>query len=544
MIGSPTAKNPPVLEDQKLTKRGIDMRKSLLAVALLALLVGTGAFATGTEEVAEEESTGMIDVVWMNHPQNISGTKVFPSGESWVGDFVREKYQINLISAELDNSNLQQISLRIASGEVPDMMQMRLNWFVTFADQGVMKYLSYDFLETAGPDLLDWHDEMAGQAWRNVQGVSDATGTYGGFSLNPASNAPGYTGIRQDWLDNLGLEAPTTLEEFTEIARAFTEDDPDGNGEDDTYGYAWTSDGWGDYTVPILRQAFFPQGTGWQVENGRVVGNSVSAGFREFVSYVTEHYEAGYIYPDLTIGNGDIDGSLQPNGVVGIAGGNQRRVAPITYPNDSWGLTLERNPDAELYVMPPLAPTYGETSRWANQIRTWNLFGIGSHVSDEVAARIVDFWEGTMFDEETTTAVYWGQEGLHHVVSDDGQAVYQDEWSTKEGKAEAGLYTFWYHGMTPWKNMRRFGSELNGLLELNQHFDFYTPVIHNLVTFEATPLYAADLESKVAEFIAQSILGSVDPTNDADWERYVAEWMNAGGEVLTEQAQAFYDANR
>lgn len=48
--------------------------------------------------------------------------------------------------------------------------------------------------------------------------------------------------IRQDWLDNLGLEAPTTIDEFEEVIRAFTEDDPDGNGEKDTYGFTYEGD--------------------------------------------------------------------------------------------------------------------------------------------------------------------------------------------------------------------------------------------------------------------------------------------------------------
>ena len=43
--------------------------------------------------------------------------------------------------------------------------------------------------------------------------------------------------VRQDWLDNLGLEVPHTTEELAEVARAFTNDDPDGNGQDDTTGF-------------------------------------------------------------------------------------------------------------------------------------------------------------------------------------------------------------------------------------------------------------------------------------------------------------------
>ena len=40
--------------------------------------------------------------------------------------------------------------------------------------------------------------------------------------------------FRKDWADNLGLEAPETIEDVYNMLHAFTYDDPDGNGQDDT----------------------------------------------------------------------------------------------------------------------------------------------------------------------------------------------------------------------------------------------------------------------------------------------------------------------
>ena len=41
--------------------------------------------------------------------------------------------------------------------------------------------------------------------------------------------------VRQDWLEALDMEYPTTKDEVLEFAKAVTFNDPDGNGKDDTY---------------------------------------------------------------------------------------------------------------------------------------------------------------------------------------------------------------------------------------------------------------------------------------------------------------------
>ncbi|MGF1475143.1 MAG: ABC transporter substrate-binding protein [Geminicoccaceae bacterium] len=45
-------------------------------------------------------------------------------------------------------------------------------------------------------------------------------------------------GTRKSWLDAVGAEVPATWEETLEVAQKFMTEDPDGNGEDDTFGIA------------------------------------------------------------------------------------------------------------------------------------------------------------------------------------------------------------------------------------------------------------------------------------------------------------------
>lgn len=55
-----------------------------------------------------------------------------------------------------------------------------------------------------------------------------------------ASDSVDLMWIRQDWLENLGLSQPKTIDELINVIEKFTTDDPDGNGVDDTYGLGVT----------------------------------------------------------------------------------------------------------------------------------------------------------------------------------------------------------------------------------------------------------------------------------------------------------------
>lgn len=87
--------------------------------------------------------------------------------------------------------------------------------------------------------------------------------------LNEANPLHAYF-IRTDWLKKLKLEAPKTQEEFFKVAKAFTEQDPDGNGKDDTYGTNLSY-----YSESALNEMFgdssSPTQFSWGIKDGKVV---------------------------------------------------------------------------------------------------------------------------------------------------------------------------------------------------------------------------------------------------------------------------------
>lgn len=71
--------------------------------------------------------------------------------------------------------------------------------------------------------------------------------------------------FRKDWLDKLGLPVPKTLDEVYEVARAFTEDDPDGNGVKDTTGFGDRSEL--KYSSFKTLSSYFGTPNGWKVDD-------------------------------------------------------------------------------------------------------------------------------------------------------------------------------------------------------------------------------------------------------------------------------------
>ena len=86
----------------------------------------------------------------------------------------------------------------------------------------------------------DWPDYKNGKVRKEV---IDLWKTAGKFVMIPKEEGWKLALIyRSDWLRTLGMQPPTTMDEFIAVAYAMAQKDPDGNGKADTYGLAVESD--------------------------------------------------------------------------------------------------------------------------------------------------------------------------------------------------------------------------------------------------------------------------------------------------------------
>ena len=121
------------------------------------------------------------------------------------------------------------LNLMFASAQYPEIiMRGDINLEMYGVDQEILIPLD-SYIEQYMPNykaLLDADPALA-QSLRSSDGQMYQIG----WLIPQNINTDSHLFINQQWLDNLGLEVPTTIDEYTEVLRAFKAQDADGDGD-------------------------------------------------------------------------------------------------------------------------------------------------------------------------------------------------------------------------------------------------------------------------------------------------------------------------
>lgn len=105
--------------------------------------------------------------------------------------------------------------------------------------------------------------------------------------------------INKVWLDKLGLEMPTTLEEYHDVLKAFKEKDPNGNGKQDEIGLTFWYNGWCGNEGDLIGLFGLPdspfEADHRVVRNGKVIYAAVQPEFKEAINYYNGWVKEGLI---------------------------------------------------------------------------------------------------------------------------------------------------------------------------------------------------------------------------------------------------------
>lgn len=157
------------------------------------------------------------------------------SNNDWV-ELYKEHNIVPEILYEVDPSQAKtKLSAAIMSGDYPDLIEADAADYVNYAKTGVIADITEAYEKYATDELKQY---LMADEGLSLQSCYIDGKLYGLPKMNSPYDFAPVMFIRQDWLDKLNLEKPQNMEELKKVAIAFTNDDPDGNGKNDTYGLA------------------------------------------------------------------------------------------------------------------------------------------------------------------------------------------------------------------------------------------------------------------------------------------------------------------
>jgi putative aldouronate transport system substrate-binding protein len=288
-------------------------RKRIVFALVLALALAAGTvFADG----APEQVT----------PRTITFVANNLIGEAMGLDAIIERFY-ELTGVELKviipphQQYKEKLQVMAASGDLPDVWQVWTPLDLTFAREGVNIPLDDYIAESKNIRRIDKHHFLPFTVDGKIYGI-------------PFNGGGGtVTYVRQDWLDNLGMEAPTTLNEFIEVAKAFNFEDPDRNGKDDTVGYSSIASGVSPYYWPTMLQGAVPD---FVLKDGKWIDGFTQPDMKEAIERIRKGYNDGWIDPEIFTNSTGVCRDKFTHGVTGY----------FSYWSGAWGPVLQQRTEA------------------------------------------------------------------------------------------------------------------------------------------------------------------------------------------------------
>ncbi|MEU2199872.1 hypothetical protein [Isoptericola sp. NPDC019482] len=222
--------------------------------------------------------------------------------------------------------------------------------------------------------------------------------------------------VRQDWLDALGLDVPHTIDDLTKVAHAFTHDDPDGDGKDDTTGFVDRAESF-HFGFNSLA-GYFGAGNVFDVDDaGRVTPAFASDAFKEAMEWYRGVYEDGGVNQEfITLQKSNQqDAIAQGKGGIVVTGlfeaKNYAALAESADPETpmEWALVNDMTYDGRPHRI--ISDTGGGMGGWLAIPKT--------EVQDEAQLKKVLAFIDKLMDEKAYTLMTDGVEGTHYSVDDD-----------------------------------------------------------------------------------------------------------------------------
>ncbi len=465
----------------------------------------------------------------------------------WIQENFGEKYNVNVEFISIGRSTeVQDFTQLLSAGSAPT--------FVFHYDYpNILAYYAQDAYQELNADEIAYY---APSFWERMGDIIQDYGTIDGKLMVVMGDRTELvssnfgTLIRQDWLDDLGIAMPTTLEEYNDMLMKFKEAG---------YGFATVGSGGGQ----LLNKSFnfdnsfrdLSDREGIALNSDLAVAAFSWEPTKEYLRNLNYQYQNGLIDPDFYL---DTDGNqAKANFTSGKAatyscyinaGTNENVIQPL----------LQNNPDAKISILDPGALAPGGKAQARKYWPFGMIYGINADATDEerIAAWMYIEW---MNQDDVLNTLQNGFEGKNYELKDGVKAPTGYTGEEKLSNNDNGDYWCLVNANKKYDSEEEFkkaiiyvnapvGYEylIEDILKYQEKYaDGFDPDTCFTVPIESLAEYSSDLAELWKESYVQLVTRATsDEEFESMYEEMKQEYLDAGYQEILDEKKAAWDAGQ
>lgn len=458
----------------------------------------------------------------------------------------------------------EKLNAQISANDLPDVFKVTDKQLKLLVDNGMVADLTQVFADYSS----DFTKEM--MAADNNVALSQAT-------FNDKLMALPYVGgnrdpvpvmwLRRDWVEKVGKSVPTTTKELEELALAFINEDPDGNGAADTYGIALHKDLWGSglcdvsYMFEMFDSHIFGTliNNAWLEKGGKLENGMVQPETKTAITVFADWYSKGIFDKEFISKDSSKVAEDLTAGKVGIAFGQHWNAfwpypdALTVNPDADWApfaIPSETGAPAKVMVNGSAPFFYAVNVDSANPeaaVKLYNYFYKKDcalspdydktfHVpSSEMMDKPMEAFQWAIVRSTYPTQNLFIHRGVLQYNSGDKTAI-ENSWVSDNALQGEQYMADPVANRQYWATYMWSGAE--GAFSVVDAYEKGGQMLQNgyiLADTDAATQYGTTLQQLTLENVTKIINGS---TPVSDFDKFIEQWKSLGGDAITEEVNA------
>jgi putative aldouronate transport system substrate-binding protein len=487
-------------------------------IVLSGVVAGCGGQSStgGSGEAAGTQDTGPIKITMAT---------------AQVGDVPSPDNEVETAIEKYTNSQLEiqwipnaayddKINVMIAANEMPMMTRVK---YVPTTINAIQSGLFWEI----GPYLKEYKN-LSAQNPQYFENLSVDGKIYGVPQFRDIARAA--VVYRKDWLDALGMKPPTNIDEWYNVLKAMTLNDPDKNGKNDTYGMVLSkkyNEGAAASTTRLAVSLGAPNK--WGVDaSGKFTPEFVSKEYTDVLKLLRKLYAEKLINQDFAVLDDTEVEKIYDSGRAGV------RIAVAQNAKSMQDRLVKTVPTGQFDVMAPTGPN---GVRASGELGNNGFFVFSKNaIKTEAELKKVLAFVDQMMDEPMANLQMRGIEGKHHVKADGGKLEFKDfNLFQREVKPyRDSLFNIEGYNVAPLKDTP-LGEKGTKIPQDNLKTAVSNPAL--TLSSATNSERGKELEQMIYDAQTKYIMNKID---DAGWQAEIEKWRKAGGDLVIKEYEEAY----